>query len=172
MILEMKVAIRRQMTIHPEVMDVLNEQIALEMRASASYLAMASWCDQRGLLNSKSFFYKQAEEERGHAMKIFEFVNDAGGASLSPSVPEVNNEFEGLKEIYEKSLDQEIKVTQSIYKCFKKARSVDDFASEVFLQWFVSEQLEEEDAVRSILDVFDLMDDMPLKMIDERLPTE
>ena len=105
-------------------------------------------------------------------MKIFEFINDAGGASLSPSIAEVNNEFEGLKEIYEKSLDQEIKVTQSIYKCFKKARSVDDFASEVFLQWFVSEQLEEEDTVRSILDVFDLMGDMPLKMIDERLPTE
>ncbi|MGK0412930.1 MAG: ferritin [Polaribacter sp.] len=168
----MKTAIRRQMTIHPEVMDVLNEQIALEMHASASYLAMASWCDQRELVNSKAFFYKQAEEERGHAMKIFEFVNDAGGASLSPAVTEVNNEFEGLREIYEKSLDQEIQVTQSIYKCFKKARSVDDFASEVFLQWFVTEQVEEEDAVRSILDVFDLMGDMPLKMIDERLPTE
>jgi ferritin len=168
----MKTAIRRQMTIHPEVMDVLNGQIALEMHASASYLAMASWCDQRELLNSKAFFYKQAEEERGHAMKIFEFVNDAGGASISPAVPIVNNEFEGLREIYEASLDQEIEVTQSIYKCFKKARSVDDFASEVFLQWFVTEQVEEEDTVRSILDVFDLMGDMPLKMIDERLPTE
>jgi ferritin len=62
-------------------------------------------------------------------------------------------------------------VTQSIYKCFKKARSLDDFASEVFLQWFVSEQVEEEDAVRNIIDIFDLMGDMPLKMIDERLPT-
>jgi ferritin len=168
----MKTAIRKQMTIDPEVMDHLNNQIALEMHASASYLAMASWCDQRELVNSKAFFYKQSEEERGHAMKIFEFVNDAGGAALSPTVTNVNNEFEGLREIYEKSLDQEIHVTQSIYKCFKKARSVDDFASEVFLQWFVSEQVEEEDTVRSILDVFDLMGDMPLKMIDERLPTE
>ena len=168
----MKTAIRRQMTIHPEVMDVLNEQIALEMHASASYLAMASWCDQRELLNSKAFFYKQSEEERGHAMKIFDFINEAGGAAISPEVHSITNEFEGLREIYEKSLDQEIHVTQSIYKCFKKARSVDDFASEVFLQWFVSEQVEEEDSVRSILDVFDLMGDMPLKMIDERLPTE
>lgn len=168
----MKTAIRRQMTIHPEVMDVLNEQIALEMHASASYLAMASWCDQRELLNSKAFFYKQAEEERAHGMKIFNFINDAGGAAISPSVPDVNNEFESLQEIYEKSLDQEIGVTQSIYKCFSKARSLNDFASEVFLQWFVNEQVEEEDAVRSILDVFELMGDMPLKMIDERLPTE
>ncbi|QTD39080.1 ferritin [Polaribacter batillariae] len=167
----MKTAIRRQMTIHPEVMDALNDQIALEMHASASYLAMASWCDQRELLNSKAFFYKQAEEERQHGMKIFNFINDAGGAAISPSIPEVNNDFEGLREIYEKSLDQEIHVTQSIYKCFKQARKVDDFASEVFLQWFVNEQVEEEDTVRSILDVFELMGDMPLKMIDERLPT-
>jgi len=168
----MKTAIRRQMTIHPEVMDALNEQVALEMHASASYLAMASWCDQRELLNSKAFFYKQAEEERAHGMKIFNFINDAGGAAISPAVPEVNNDFESLREIYEKSLDQEIGVTQSIYKCFSKARSANDYASEVFLQWFVNEQVEEEDTVRSILDVFDLMGDMPLKMIDERLPTE
>jgi len=168
----MKTAIRRQMTIHPEVMDVLNEQIALEMHASASYLAMASWCDQRELLNSKAFFYKQAEEERAHGMKIFNFINDAGGAAISPAIPHVNNEFESLQAIYEISLDQEIGVTQSIYKCFSKARSVNDYASEVFLQWFVNEQVEEEDTVRSILDVFELMGDMPLKMIDERLPTE
>lgn len=168
----MKTAIRRQMTIHPEVMDALNEQVALEMHASASYLAMASWCDQRELLNSKAFFYKQAEEERAHGMKIFNFINDAGGAAISPAIPEVNNDFESLREIYEKSLDQEIGVTQSIYKCFSKARTANDYASEVFLQWFVNEQVEEEDTVRSILDVFDLMGDMPLKMIDERLPTE
>ncbi|WP_026775978.1 ferritin [Polaribacter sp. Hel_I_88] len=168
----MKTAIRRQMTINTDVMDLLNEQIALEMHASASYLAMASWCDQRELVNSKAFFYKQAEEEREHGMKIFNFVNDAGGAAISPAIPHVNNEFEGLREIYEKSLDQEIQVTQSIYKCFKKARNTDDFASEVFLQWFVNEQVEEEDTVRSIIDIFDLMEGMPLKMIDERLPTE
>lgn len=168
----MKTAIRRQMTIHPDVMDALNDQIALEMHASASYLAMASWCDQRELLNSKAFFYKQAEEEREHGMKIFNFINDAGGAAISPAVPEVNNEFESLRDIYERSLDQEINVTQSIYKCFSAARKTGDYASEVFLQWFVNEQVEEEDTVRSILDIFDLMEGMPLKMIDERLPTE
>lgn len=164
--------VRKQMSIHPDVMDLLNEQIAVEMKASASYLAMASWCDQRELLNSKSFFYKQAEEEREHGMKIFTFINDAGGSAISPAVPNVTNEYESLRAIYETSLEQEINVTQSIYKAFKKAREVGDYASEVFLQWFVSEQVEEEDTVRSILDLFDLMGDMPLKMIDERLPQE
>lgn len=168
----MKTAVRKQMTIHPEVMDLLNGQIAMEMKASASYLAMASWCDQRELLNSKSFFYKQAEEEREHAMKIFTFINDNGGAAVSPAVENVNNDFESLREIFETSLDQEIAVTESIFKIFKAARQADDFTTEVFLQWFISEQSEEEDTMRSCIDVFDLMEGMPLKMIDERLPKE
>ncbi|MCG1035240.1 ferritin [Polaribacter sargassicola] len=168
----MKTAIRKQMTIHPEVMDSLNNQISMEMHASASYLAMASWCDQRELLNSKEFFYKQAEEEREHAMKIFAFINDNGGASISPEIQNVNNDFESLRDIYETSLEQEISVTESIFKIFKQARKEDDFTTEIFLQWFITEQSEEEDKFRSILDIFDLMGDMPLKMIDERLPKD
>lgn len=168
----MKTAIRKQMTIHPEVMDLLNNQIAMEMQASAKYLAMASWCDQRELLNSKSLFYKQAEEEREHAMKIFEFINDNGGASLSPTVDNVTNEFESLRSIYETALEQEIKVTESIFNIFKNARKESDYVTEIFLQWFITEQAEEEDKFRSIIDIFDLMEGMPLKMIDERLPKE
>ncbi len=168
----MKTAVRKQMTIDPLVMDLLNNQIAMEMKASASYLAMASWCDQRELLNSKEFFYKQAEEEREHAMKIFTFINDNGGAAISPNVQNVNNEFESLRGIYETSLEMEISVTQSIFKIFKSARKEDDFVTEVFLQWFITEQAEEEDTFRSIIDIFDLMEGMPLKMIDERLPKE
>lgn len=160
------------MTIQPEVMDLLNNQIGMEMKASASYLAMASWCDQRELLNSKEFFYKQAEEEREHAMKIFTFINDNGGAAVSPEIHNINNDFESLREIYEKSLEQEISVTESIFKIFKSARKQDDFVTEIFLQWFITEQAEEEDKFRSIIDVFDLMEGMPLKMIDERLPKE
>ena len=168
----METIIRKQMIIHPEVMDLLNSQIALEMHASASYLAMASWCDQRELVNSKAFFYKQAEEEREHAMKIFEFVNDNGGAAVSPEVHNINNDFDDLRSVYETSLEQEINVTQSIFKVFKKARKEDDFVTEIFLQWFVTEQAEEEDKFRSLIDIFDLMEGMPLKMIDERLPKE
>ncbi|MCB4807012.1 ferritin [Tamlana sp. 62-3] len=168
----MNTAVRKQMSIHPEVMDMLNNQIGMEMKASAAYLAMASWCDQRELLNSKAFFYKQAEEEREHAMKIFKFVNDNGGAAISPNVTGVNNEFESLRSIYETGLEHEISVTESIFKIFKAAREKNDFITEVFMQWFVSEQSEEEDSFRSILDIFDLMEGMPLKMIDERIPTE
>lgn len=168
----MNTIVRKQMSIHPDVMDMLNQQIGMEMKASASYLAMASWCDQRELINSKTFFYKQAEEEREHAMKIFKFINDNGGAAISPNVTNVNNDFESLREIYETGLEHEISVSESIFKIFKAARKADDFTTEVFLQWFITEQSEEEDTFRSILDIFDLMEGMPLKMIDERIPTE
>lgn len=168
----MNTLIRKQISINTEVMDLLNQQIAMEMHASASYLAMASWCDQRELLNSKELFYDQAEEERGHAMKIFKFINDNGGAAISPEVVNVNADFDSLLAIYEKSLDQEINVTESIRKIFKKARVETDYVTEVFLQWFLTEQAEEEDKFRSIIDLFSLMEGMPLKMIDERIPTE
>ena len=168
----MNTIVRKQMSIHPDVMDMLNNQIGMEMKASASYLAMASWCDQRELLNSKSFFYKQAEEEREHAMKIFKFVNDNGGAAISPNITNVNNDFESLRAIYETGLEHEINVTESIFKIFKTARKEGDLITEIFLQWFITEQSEEEDSFRSVLDIFDLMEGMPLKMIDERIPVE
>lgn len=167
-----KINVRKQMSIHPEIMDLLNNQVKLEMHASASYLAMASWCEQRGLLNSASLFYKQSEEEREHAMKIFTFINGSGGAAISPEVQNVNNDFESLRSVYETSLEQEISVTKSIFHIFKQARQNDDFVTEVFLQWFVTEQAEEEDKFRGILDIFDLMEGSSLKMIDERLPKE
>ncbi|OSY86963.1 ferritin [Tenacibaculum holothuriorum] len=168
----METAIRRDMILDVEVVDLLNHQIMMEQKASSKYLAMASWCDQRELRNSATYFYNQAEEERTHMMKIFKFVNDNGGSALSPTVAEVPHEYESLRAVFEASLDAEIEVTKAIHNVFKTARKTSDFTSEIFLQWFVTEQAEEEEKVRDILDMIDLMDDMPLKMIDERIPTE
>lgn len=168
----METSVRRHMILNVEIVDLLNEQIKMEQQASSKYLAMASWCDQRELRNSAKYFYNQSEEERGHALKIFKFINDNGGSAFSPVVTEVPHEYENLKDIFEKSLDAEISVTKSIHNIFKRARQVEDFTSEIFLQWFVTEQAEEEEKVNDILDMIDLMGDMPLKMIDERIPTE
>ncbi|CAL2104055.1 Ferritin [Tenacibaculum sp. 190130A14a] len=168
----METAIRRDMILDVEVVDLLNHQIMMEQKASSKYLAMASWCDQRELRNSATYFYNQAEEERTHMMKIFKFVNDNGGSAISPTVNEVPHEYESLRAVFEASLDAEIEVTKAIHNVFKTARKVGDFTSEIFLQWFVTEQAEEEEKVRDILDMIDLMDDMPLKMVDERIPTE
>ncbi|WP_108869295.1 ferritin [Aquimarina aquimarini] len=161
---------RQEISINLEVMDMLNEQIAKEQRASSLYLAMASWCDQRTLVNSASFFYKQAEEEREHMMKIFKFINDTGGSAYSPVVSDLAHEFSSLREVFETALGHEITISQSIYKIVAKCRKVNDFGSENFLMWFVEEQLEEEETLKDILDMFDLSGDMPLQYIDERIP--
>ncbi|WP_103864735.1 ferritin [Aquimarina sp. I32.4] len=161
---------RQEISINLEVMDMLNEQIAKEQRASSLYLAMASWCDQRTLVNSASFFYKQAEEEREHMMKIFKFINDTGGSAYSPVVSDLTHEFSSLREVFETALGHEITISQSIYKIVAKCRKVNDFGAENFLMWFVEEQLEEEETLKDILDMFDLSGDMPLQYIDERIP--
>lgn len=167
----MEIAIRRDMILDVAVVDLLNHQIMMEQKASSKYLAMASWCDQRELRNSATYFYNQAEEERAHMMKIFKFVNDNGGSALSPTVSEITHEYESLRAVFEASLDAEIEVTKAIHHVFKTARKVGDLTSEIFLQWFVTEQAEEEEKVRDILDMIGLMGDMPLKMVDERIPT-
>ena len=167
----MKDIVRQKISINVDVMDLLNQQIVKEAHSSSAYLAMASWCDQNGLINSADFFYKQSAEEREHMMKIFKFINDNGGTAYSPEVKNILHDFNSLQEIFEAALDQEITVTKSIHAIVLKCRKVQDLNSEYFLQWFIQEQMEEEQKMRRILDLFDLMgtDGMAIKLIDERI---
>lgn len=167
----MKDLVRQKISINVDIMDLLNQQITKEAHSSSAYLAMASWCDQNGLTNSAGFFYKQSEEEREHMLKIFRFINDNGGTAYSPEVKNVMHEFNSLQEIFESALDQEIEITKSIHNIVLRCRKVQDISSEYFLQWFVNEQMEEEQKVRRILELFDLMgtDGIALKLIDERI---
>ena len=97
--------IRERISINMDVMDMLNQQIHAEQLASSTYLAMASWCDQNGFINATKYFYAQSEEEREHMMKLFTFVNDNGGAAISPQVLEelpndIKAELDQRKEPY------------------------------------------------------------------------
>ncbi|MDX1362701.1 ferritin [Arenibacter latericius] len=167
----MKNIARQQMSIKVSSMDLLNNQIKLEAHASATYLAMASWCDQNAFTNSAEFFYAQSAEERDHMMKIFKFISESGGIAISPTVEDINHDFSNLEEVFETALDHEIMVTKSIHKILATARNDQDYVVENFLQWFVQEQLEEEKSLRNILDLFELMgrDGIALKLIDERV---
>ena len=167
----MKDIVRQKISINVDVMDLLNQQIVKEAHSSSAYLAMASWCDQNGLTNSAEFFYKQSAEEREHMMKIFKYINDNGGTAYSPEVKNILHDFSSLQEIFEAALDQEITITKSIHAIVLKCRKVQDLTSEYFLQWFIQEQMEEEQKMRRILDLFELMgtDGMALKLIDERI---
>ncbi|MEE9362383.1 MAG: ferritin [Cellulophaga sp.] len=168
----MKDVARQKMSIKVDCMDLLNEQIEKESHAASSYLAMASWCDQHGYSNSAHFFYHQVNEEREHMMRIFKFINDCGGNALSPETGRVNHDYASLEEVFETALDQEIEITKSIHGMVISARKQGDLNTENFLQWFVTEQMEEEQTMRDILGLFDNMSGMAPILIDDRIKKE
>lgn len=162
---------RKQMSILVESMDLLNGQIKMEAHASAAYLAMASWCEQNGFFTSAKFFFKQSEEEREHMMKIFHFLVDTGGSPISPAVAAVNHEFSSIQDVFESALDHEVKVTESIKNIVKSARKSLDITTERFLDWFILEQVEEENTIRDILDMIAItgMEGVGKQMIDDKV---
>jgi ferritin len=172
----MKDLVRENLSINITSVDLLNEQIKVEFEASAMYLSMASWCDQNGFTKSSKFFYEQSNEEREHMLKIFKFVNDNGGIAYSPTVSKVNHDYASIIDVFETALRAEIKVSKSIHSIFKQSRKLDDFGTEVFLQWFIEEQLEEEQTIRRVLQIFELcgknnedlyLADKRIELIDE-----
>lgn len=149
----------------------LNDQIAMEAYASAYYLAMASWCEQKGFEGSAVFFYKQAEEERMHMMKIFRYVNEAEGHAISPAIKQPSHDFSSYASLFKIALEHEKKVTKSIDELVKLATETNDFRTLNLLQWFVDEQLEEEKQMQIILDKLELIGEngVGLYMLDSEL---
>lgn len=154
-----------------KINEALNGQIAMEAQASAYYLAMASWCEQKGFEGSAGFFYKQADEERLHMMKIFRYVNEAEGNAISPAVKQPSHDFSSFASLFEIALEHEKKVTESINELVKLATDSKDYRTLNLLQWFVNEQLEEENQMQIIIDKLKLIGDngVGLYMLDSEL---
>lgn len=144
-----------------KVEDALNNQIGMEGYASNYYLAAASWCDARGLEGCGAFLYGHADEERMHMMKIFYYVNDAGGHALAPEIKQPPTQFKSILELFESILDHEIKVTNSINELVNLCLSEKDHSTNNFLQWYVAEQHEEEKLFRTVIDKIKLIGDDP-----------
>tara|TARA_R110001592_G_scaffold162584_2_gene395908 strand:- start:35219 stop:35767 length:549 start_codon:yes stop_codon:yes gene_type:complete len=154
-----------------EVEKLLNEQIVLEGKSSASYLSMASWCETEGYANASNFLYAHSDEERGHMLKIFSYINEAGGHALQPEITNIKHKFSSLREVFEDVLEHEIHVTKSIHEIVDHCLSNKDFSTFSYLQWFVTEQREEESLARRILEIFDIIgeDGVGLWTIDQEI---
>lgn len=139
------------MIIKPKVVEAMNAQIQSEFTASAQYVAIAVYFDDATLPDLAAFFYRQAEEEREHAMKFVHFMLEAGARPIIPGLPELRNEFESASDAVQFALDQEIKVTNQINNLVSIAEAEKDYASIQFLQWFVTEQVEEVDSMTTLL---------------------
>jgi ferritin len=121
----------------------INVQIGNELGASNQYLQIAAWFDGEALPQLAAHFYKQADEERMHALKLFKYVVEAGGDVAIPSVPAPKTEFESALQCIETALEQELEVTRQINHLVDIAVSEKDHLAKGMLDWFVSEQLEE-----------------------------
>lgn len=150
---------------------LLNDQIAMEGKSSAYYLSMASWCHMMGYANGAKYLYTHADEERMHMMKIFQYVNEAGGHAIQPEITDVRHHFNSLREVFELILEHEIKVTKSINNIVDHAFMAKDFATFSFMQWYVTEQREEETMSRRALELFDIIGEegIGLWTIDQEL---
>ncbi len=141
------------------MLDALNKQIKLEGDSSQIYLAMAVWSENQGMEGVSEFMYGHAEEERQHMLKLVRFVNERGGKAIIPEISKPANEFKTLKKMFEILLKHEIFVSKSINDIVHISLEERDYASNNFLQWYVSEQIEEEALARTILDKINLIGD-------------
>jgi ferritin len=140
--------------------EALNNQVKLEAASSHAYLAMASWSEiQPGLDNVAEYFYKQSDEERLHMLKLMRFINERGGFALVPDLVHPIVTFKALKSMFEEFLQHEITVSSSINELVHLALSEKDYATHNFLQWYVSEQIEEERSARVLNDKLELIGD-------------
>ena len=130
----------------------LNKQVVLEASSSQFYLSMASWTESQGLTGTSNFLYHHSEEERGHMLKLVKFVNESGGTPNIPALIKPPATFDSILSVFESLLEHELNVTDSINNVVDLCLAEKDYTTHNFMQWYVSEQLEEEALARTILD--------------------
>jgi len=139
--------------------NALNEQIKIEAESSQVYLAMASWAETQGFEGVASFMYAHSDEERMHMLKLLKFVNERGGHGKISTLSAPPETFGSFKEMFQTLFDHEVMVSQKINDLVDATLKEKDYATHNFLQWYVSEQIEEEGLARNILDKINLIGD-------------
>lgn len=153
------------------VENALNEQINAEFYSSYLYLSMAAYYEDEGLPGFASWMRAQAEEERAHAMRIYDFVIDRDGRVTLDDIARPPTEWSGPADAFQAAYEHEVEITEQIDDLVALAREENDNATENMLDWFVAEQVEEEATAQAILDKLrHVGDDGPgLLMIDQEL---
>jgi ferritin len=141
------------MLISDKINAAFNAQVGHELTNSNQYVAVAAWFDGESLKGLAKMFYKQAEEERAHAMKFVEFILDAGGKVEIPAISAVQNTFASAEAAAQLALDAEERTTAQIYDLMALALEEKNYIAQRFLDWFVTEQLEEVSTAQTNLTV-------------------
>lgn len=140
-----------------EVVNLLNEQVKKEMFASNLYLNMSSWCFKNHFDGAGEFLFNHAQEEREHATRLIKYLNDTDSKAIIEAIEKPQSEFSSLLDVFEKIYTHELSITESITNLVDFTLNKKDFSTFNFLQWYVSEQHEEEALFRGILDKIKLI---------------
>ena len=146
--------------------EALNTQIGNEYAAHQQYVACAVYYDAQTLPQLAGFFYRQAFEERDHAMMMVQYLIDADDEALVPGIDAPQTRFNDAVEPIALALAQEKRVTEQISALAALARHVDDYASEQFMQWFIKEQIEEVATMTDLLRVTERLRDDVMDLED------
>lgn len=143
--------------ISKKIETALNKQVELEGFSSQYYLAMASWAEVKGINGVAHFLFKQSDEERMHMMKLLRFINERGGHGIVPALEKPPVDFKSVQAVFEEVLVHETKVSAEINHLVEICLQEKDYTTHNFLQWYVSEQIEEEALARNVLDKLKLI---------------
>ena len=157
------------MLISKKLNEAINAEIGRELDASNQYLNMAAYFDSNAYKKLAALYYKQSDEERGHAMKFLKYVIDAGGEVHIPAVPAPKSDFQTAEEIFLKSLEWEKMVTKYIFGLMDIAVEEKDYIAQQFLNWFTNEQMEEEKSMETLLTICRRVGEKNLIMVEAYL---
>jgi ferritin len=157
--------VERKSRLSQKIVDILNLQIHNELQSSQLYRGMSCWADDKGLPNASNWYFNAASEELKHMEKIYKYLYSRNCKAIVPTCSTVEQEFSGIREVVEKSLEHEIIVSTQWETISNDAKEIGDNTTYEFAQWFLKEQIEEEEKFRNFLFQMDL--DMPKWKIEE-----
>jgi ferritin len=150
----------------PTVLEAINHQITNEFSASFSYLAMAAWCEHHQFMGAGHWLRIQSQEEHTHAMKLFNFLLARNHQSSVATMEKPRGDFASLLDVFEAAQKQEQAVSKQIDGLYELAFTEKVFAAMAELQWFVTEQVEEEKTIREIVSKLRMVKDDPASLLD------
>lgn len=154
-----------------KLVDAINEQLNFEIESAHIYLAMAGYISTLGLEGFENWMMVQYEEELAHAKKFMAYLAERGARPVITGFGNPENEFNSLLEVFETSLKHEHEVTSRINNLMSIAHELHDYAAISFLQWFVEEQVEEQDSFGKMIDKIKLVKDAGLYLLDKEAAT-
>jgi len=150
----------------PKVTEAINQQIGMEFSASFSYLAMAAWCELRQFTGAGHWLRLQSTEEHLHAMKLFNFLLARNHQVQLAALDQPRADYQSLTDVFERALAQEQAVSSQIDTLYELAFHEKAFAAMAELQWFITEQVEEEKNVREIVAKLQMVQNDPASILD------